>query len=149
MQFTQIVDYYLSEEGKKHLPEINRIAKEDTEESDEKLLRYCMEAIRLNGIFGSYRESQTSLSVQDEGRDVQVQPGDKVFVGFVRLPNTSTTLPPLLTATNMRRRRSKQIATQPSSPTRTKSTLTALWIPTSSTVSVRTPASAKRLARSR
>lgn len=86
-QFTQIIDYYLSEEGMKHLPEINRIAKQDSKESDEKLLRYCMEAIRLNGIFGSYRESQTNLTVNDAGREVQIKPGDSVFVGFVRRPS--------------------------------------------------------------
>lgn len=37
--FSQCLDYYLSEEGSVHLPEINRLAKENTEEADEKLLR--------------------------------------------------------------------------------------------------------------
>lgn len=77
------MDYYTSEEGKKHLPEINRLAKEDTPESDDLLLRYCMEAIRLNGIFGSYRESQMDLTVDDYGREVNIKSGDKVFVSFV------------------------------------------------------------------
>ena len=86
LQFTQIIDYYTSDEGKEHLPEINRLAKKDTPESDDKLLRYCMEATRLNGIFGSYRESKTAESVQDDGRDVKIKPGDKVFVGFVSFP---------------------------------------------------------------
>jgi linoleate 10R-lipoxygenase len=64
--FTQIIDYYLSDRGRQYLPDINRIAKEDTPASDEILLRYCMEAIRLNGIFGSYRESQTNITVDDK-----------------------------------------------------------------------------------
>ncbi|KAF9892006.1 hypothetical protein FE257_002970 [Aspergillus nanangensis] len=81
--FTQIIDYYLSPVGKQHLPAINRLAKQDTPASDEKLLRYCMEAIRLNGISGSYRESRTNLTLNDRGRVVQIVPGDKVFVGFV------------------------------------------------------------------
>lgn len=36
---SQSLDYYLSEEGSSHLPEINRLAKEDTPEADELLLR--------------------------------------------------------------------------------------------------------------
>jgi linoleate 10R-lipoxygenase len=83
--FTQIIDYYLSDRGRQHLPDINRVAKEDTPASDEILLRYCMEAIRLNGVFGSYRESQTGLSLEDKHGLVQIKPGDKVFVSFVRI----------------------------------------------------------------
>ncbi|KAL4931030.1 peroxidase/cytochrome P450 family protein [Aspergillus undulatus] len=81
--FTQIINYYLSDSGRQHLPDINRVAKEDTAASDEILLRYCMEAIRLNGIFGSYRESQTSMTVDDKAGKVQIKPGDRVFVSFV------------------------------------------------------------------
>jgi linoleate 10R-lipoxygenase len=81
--FTQIIDYYLSDSGRQHLPDINRVAKEDTPASDEILLRYCMEAIRLNGVFGSYRQSQTNLTLDDKLGEVQIKPGDKVFVSFV------------------------------------------------------------------
>lgn len=77
------MDFYLSEEGKVHLPEIQRWAKLDSEEADDKLLRYCMEGIRLNGTFGSYREAATSMVVDDGGRQVAINPGDKVFVSFV------------------------------------------------------------------
>lgn len=37
--FSQCVDYYLSEEGSSHLPEINRLAKLNTPEADDLLLR--------------------------------------------------------------------------------------------------------------
>lgn len=77
------MDYYLSDEGKAHLPEINRLAKIDSAEADDKLLHYAMEGIRLNGTFGSYRESKISTTVDDGGRPVRVKPGDKVFVSFV------------------------------------------------------------------
>lgn len=43
-----------------------------------------MEAIRLNGIFGSYREAQANMTVTDETGQVNIKPGDKVFVGFVK-----------------------------------------------------------------
>ncbi|OGE56018.1 hypothetical protein PENARI_c003G02651 [Penicillium arizonense] len=81
--FTQIIDYYLSDEGQKHLVPINRIAKEDSLESDDKLLRYCMEAIRLHGIFGSYREAKTNVTLKDQGRRLNIKPAEKVFVSFV------------------------------------------------------------------
>lgn len=45
--------------------------------------RYCLEAIRINGAFGAYREAQTSITVNDAGRDINIKPGDKVFVPFV------------------------------------------------------------------
>ena len=44
--FGQIIDFYLND-GKEHLPEINRIAKLNTPEADDILLHYVMEAIRM------------------------------------------------------------------------------------------------------
>lgn len=37
--FAQCLDYYLSEEAAPHLKEINRLAKLDTDEADERILR--------------------------------------------------------------------------------------------------------------
>ncbi|KAF2456698.1 fatty acid oxygenase PpoC [Lineolata rhizophorae] len=81
--FTQILDFYLSPPGSAHLPAINRLAKQDTPESDDALLHYCMEGMRLNGTFGSYREAARAARVPDGDRTLDVQPGDKVFVSFV------------------------------------------------------------------
>lgn len=82
--FTQALDFYLSERGKQHLPEINKLAKVNTSESDQLLLGYVMEGIRLNGTFGSYREAASAATIPDgPGNDVQVKAGDKVFVSFV------------------------------------------------------------------
>jgi linoleate 10R-lipoxygenase len=82
--FTQIMDYYLSEEGLKYLPDIQRLAKVDSKESDEKLLRYVNEGIRLNGTFGSYRRAEVNHTFDDDGQEISVKPGDKVFCGFVK-----------------------------------------------------------------
>ncbi|EXJ92751.1 prostaglandin-endoperoxide synthase 1 [Capronia epimyces CBS 606.96] len=82
--FTQIMDYYLSPEGLKHWPEIQRLSRIDSRESDDKLLRYVNEAIRLNGTFGSYRRSEVHhVFAHEEGQPVSVKPGDKVFCSFV------------------------------------------------------------------
>ncbi|KAL2052222.1 hypothetical protein ABVK25_007381 [Lepraria finkii] len=81
--FTQLIDYYLSDEGKMHLPAINKWAKTEGAEADDKLLHYAMEGIRLNGTFGSYRECTVSETIDDNGRPVNVKLGDKVFASFV------------------------------------------------------------------
>ncbi|KAL8708190.1 MAG: hypothetical protein Q9220_006860 [cf. Caloplaca sp. 1 TL-2023] len=81
--FTQLLDYYLSEEGKQHLPSIQKYARMDTPEADEQILHYAMEGIRLNGTFGSYREAKINDTIDDGDRQVPVKPGDKVFCSFV------------------------------------------------------------------
>lgn len=86
------MSYYLSNEGKVHLPDINRLAKEDSLESDTKLLHYCMEGLRLNGTFGSYREANANVLINDGGREVSINDGDKVFVSMVRIPLPQTSL---------------------------------------------------------
>jgi linoleate 10R-lipoxygenase len=47
-QFTQALDFYLSDRGKQYLPDINRLAKMNTPEADEKILHYAMEGIRTS-----------------------------------------------------------------------------------------------------
>ena len=83
VKFTQLLDYYLSDAGKKHLPDINRWSKIEGAEADDKLLHYAMEGIRLNGTGGLHRQSTVSTTVNDGGRVVEVKAGDKVFCSFV------------------------------------------------------------------
>ena len=77
--FTQMIDYYLSDAGKPHLPDINKTAKTPGPEADERLLHYAMEGIRLNGSFGTKRVVATDTTLHDNGRSVEVKAGDKVF----------------------------------------------------------------------
>lgn len=91
--FTQIVEYYTSLEGKKHLPEINRLAKTDSKDSDEKLFRYCLEAIRIDGTFGSYRQAQSNVIVDDSGKQVEIKAGDKIFASFVQANHDPSIFP--------------------------------------------------------
>ena len=85
--FTQIVDFYLDTSargGSAHLPDIQQLATgPDTPESDDKLLHYVNEAIRLNGTFGSYRRSEVNHTFHENGHDIPVARGDKVFCSFV------------------------------------------------------------------
>ncbi|KAB5575357.1 linoleate diol synthase [Coniochaeta sp. 2T2.1] len=83
--FAQAVDFYLSPKGEEHLPELHRIAKlPSSEETDALLLGYASEGIRLAGTFGSYREAAVADTiVEDDGREVSVEPKDRIFVSFV------------------------------------------------------------------
>lgn len=84
--FAQAVDFYLSDEGKTHIPALHSLAteKNPTEETDALLLGYAMEGIRLAGTFGSYREVASDCTIpEDDGREVDVKKGDRVFVSFV------------------------------------------------------------------
>ena len=65
--FNQIIDYYLGD-GIAHLPATQKFAEVDTPETDDKLLHYAMEGIRLNGTFGSYRRSTVSTTIDDNNR---------------------------------------------------------------------------------
>ncbi|KAI4142174.1 MAG: hypothetical protein LQ341_003278 [Variospora aurantia] len=91
--FTQLLDYYLSPEGAPHLPAINKYAKRNTAEADDKILHYAMEGIRLNGTSGSYREAKVNDTINDGGRQVRVKPGDKVFCSFVQANREAEAFP--------------------------------------------------------
>ena len=79
------MDFFLSAHGEKYLPDLHQTAcQEPSQDSDALLLGYAMEGIRLAGTFGSYREVATSDTIkEDDGREVPVKPGDRVFVSFV------------------------------------------------------------------
>ncbi|KAL3479184.1 heme peroxidase [Aspergillus californicus] len=78
--FTRVIEYYLNE-GKQHLPEVHELAKQDTPESDQKLTRYAIEAVRLNGGSGAFRKADTDLYVKEGDSDINIKPGDEIFLG--------------------------------------------------------------------
>lgn len=83
----------MSDAGKAHLPGINRVAKQNTAESDETLIRYVLEAIRLNGTYGAYRQAQREVTINDGGNEIRVNKGSKVFVSFVSASRDPTAFP--------------------------------------------------------
>jgi linoleate 10R-lipoxygenase len=82
--FGQIIDFYTGA-GKAHLPEINRLAKLNTDAADDILLHYVMEAIRLNGTFGAFRRCNQETTILDGDTKRTFKSGDLIFVGFVAL----------------------------------------------------------------
>lgn len=83
-QFAQAVDFYLSAGGQPHLEAIHRIASQgSSEETDALLLGYALEGIRMAGPPGIYRQAVAADAfTEGDGREVKVQPGDRVFVSF-------------------------------------------------------------------
>ncbi|KAJ5887878.1 hypothetical protein N7495_007919 [Penicillium taxi] len=90
--FTQIIEFYTGD-GKHHLSEISRLAQQESSANDEKLYRYCLEAIRINGTFGAYREAKTNMTISDNDSLVNIQPGNKVFASFVQANHDPTVFP--------------------------------------------------------
>ncbi|KAI9741179.1 MAG: hypothetical protein M1834_002892 [Cirrosporium novae-zelandiae] len=76
--FAVCLDYYLSE-GSKYLPDINYLAKLETPEADEKLLRYFMEATRIRSPVGLYRDVATPQVITDGNTSVMCKIGRRVF----------------------------------------------------------------------
>ncbi|KUI59129.1 Linoleate 10R-lipoxygenase [Cytospora mali] len=102
MLFAQAVDFYLSPAGKEHLSRIQFLAsQEPSQQTDSFLLGYAMEAIRMSGYSGTYREAAVSDAVEeDNGRSIPVRQGARVFVNFAssskdasRFPNPETINP--------------------------------------------------------
>ncbi|KAI0108091.1 heme peroxidase [Daldinia grandis] len=80
--FAQAVDYYLSSEGSKYIPEIHSIANDPpSSETDALMLGYCVEGIRLSGTFGSYRQAAAGDTITvDDNREVSINVGDRIFI---------------------------------------------------------------------
>ncbi|OOF98169.1 hypothetical protein ASPCADRAFT_142143 [Aspergillus carbonarius ITEM 5010] len=81
--FSQCLDYYLSEEGSTHLPDIQRLAKEDTPEADGLLLRYFMEGARLRSSVALPRVVAKPTVVEDSGTKLAFKPGQAVICNLV------------------------------------------------------------------
>ena len=78
--FGQAMDYFMSAAGQKHWPDVQTLAREDTDEAFDKLMHYFMEASRLNGETGVFR--QVSRDMTDEEAIIDnTQPfGEKKYV---------------------------------------------------------------------
>ncbi|KAF7512006.1 hypothetical protein GJ744_002719 [Endocarpon pusillum] len=81
--FCQCLDYYLSDEGSMHLPEINRLSKVNTVEADDLLLHYFMEGSRMRSTAGLSREATRSTEILDGTTRVQIEKGQRVLCSLV------------------------------------------------------------------
>ncbi|QIW96819.1 hypothetical protein AMS68_002337 [Peltaster fructicola] len=86
--FGQILDYMFTE-GTEHIPEINRLAKQDTPEAFDKLMHYMLEFSRLNGETGVFRRVTKHCHITDENPgfnvssvDYNLKAGDVIMVNL-------------------------------------------------------------------
>lgn len=63
--FGQVMDFYLGE-GYEHVPAIQELARLDTPEAEEKLMKYLMEGVRLNGESGAMRWVEKEITIEDD-----------------------------------------------------------------------------------
>ena len=84
--FASAVDFYLGEAGKEHLVAIQELARQPASAAtDAQLLGYVLEGIRLSGNnLGAFRQAcAVDVIKEEDGSEVRVQPGDRVFVSVV------------------------------------------------------------------
>ncbi|KAL4919990.1 heme peroxidase [Aspergillus aurantiobrunneus] len=91
--FSQCLDYYLSEKGSIHLPEISRLAKENTPEADELLTRYFMEGARLRSSVALPRLAARSTVIEDNGEKLAIKAGQAVMCNLVSACMDSSVFP--------------------------------------------------------
>ncbi|KXT14510.1 hypothetical protein AC579_9558 [Pseudocercospora musae] len=75
--FGQALDYFFSKEGHKYWSEIQKLAKQDTPEADDKLMHYFMEAARLYGETGAFRFATKDVTIVDDTGLANLPVGDK------------------------------------------------------------------------
>lgn len=86
--FGHVMDYYLGEGFEPHMRDIQKLAKEDTSEADDKLMKYLMEGVRLNGETAVSRQVEKDVTITDKNgipgypQELHFKPGDKVMVNF-------------------------------------------------------------------
>ncbi|CAI4212608.1 unnamed protein product [Parascedosporium putredinis] len=101
---SQCVDFYLEDENKHHLEELYRLAHENTDEADEKLMRYMLEGSRIRGTVAVYRDVHHATTIPDSAPahpdpadptavnpvtasefpefNIPVKPGDRLLLSF-------------------------------------------------------------------
>ena len=91
--FSQCLDFYLSDKAAPHLKEINRLAKTDTVEADELLLRYFMEGCRIRTTVGLNRDSVVDTMIRDGNKTVNIKKGQRLFLDLMSASHDPTAFP--------------------------------------------------------
>lgn len=81
--FAEALEYYLIGDGVHHIPEIARVARFDSPEADERIMRYALEGSRINCGSAAFRQSAIATSVSDvAGANVDIPAGAQVLVNL-------------------------------------------------------------------
>ncbi|KXJ95099.1 heme peroxidase [Microdochium bolleyi] len=93
--FAQALDFYLTPEGTKHIFELQRVAAAaSSPETDAQLLGYVLEGVRLSGGLVVARTAAAADTItEDDGTQVRVAAGQRVFVNLASAAKDATTFP--------------------------------------------------------
>lgn len=90
--FGQTLDYLFTE-GKEHIPKIQELAKQGTDEAFDKLMHYFMEMSRLNGETGVFRYAAHDTTIAENGKTFSIKAGDKIMVNLKAASRDSAAFP--------------------------------------------------------
>ena len=78
------MDFYLSPAGLPYIDEVRSIAmQESSEATDALILGYALEAVRLAGTYGVFRQASVADTIaEDDGTVITVRPGDRLHLSF-------------------------------------------------------------------
>ena len=97
--FGQVLDFFmLVPYGQEHWPEVQRLARQDTADADDKLLHYFLEASRLNGETGVFRYVDEDITIVDKTevlgeKTYHFQKGDKIMLNLKAASRDPTVFP--------------------------------------------------------
>jgi linoleate 8R-lipoxygenase/9,12-octadecadienoate 8-hydroperoxide 8R-isomerase len=82
--FAQVLDFYLREENAHHFKVIQSLAKMNTGDADDQILRYFMEGARIASSVALPRTVNQDIEIEENGEKIGLKKGDKVVVNLVR-----------------------------------------------------------------
>lgn len=86
MKATEVLHYFLSDEGERHWPEIQKLATDNSERANAKLEKYFMEALRLTSKQVCKRTVKEGVTSLRHGKQA-VEPKQDVMLLIVRSPS--------------------------------------------------------------
>jgi hypothetical protein len=81
--FAQVLDFYLEPANAAHWAAIQELTAKGTPEADELLSKYVLEGMRLSNALGIFREVDGSTTIEQNGHNISVKKGDRLFISFV------------------------------------------------------------------
>ena len=83
--FSQMIDFYFNNnEGKKHWPAIAALAREDTPEADQKLMKYMLEGSRLSCGSAVVRRVNHRTTLKDGQKTLHLEENERLFVNLFK-----------------------------------------------------------------
>lgn len=80
--FGETLEYFLTGEGNKYLPELRRLSKSDAPEDFDTLMHYMLEGSRLRGETSVTRYAARDMTLKDKNRTIDLRAGGRIDVNL-------------------------------------------------------------------